>query len=69
MAYNESMNTNQMTPIERDAILMINAYGLDVAVKVARNQTKMYATNPVEFEYRTRVYNTLVGMQTKKFTM
>jgi len=61
------MNTNQNPPpAERDAILMINAYGLDVAVKVARNQMKFYQSNPDEWETRNRIYNTLVGMQTKK---
>jgi hypothetical protein len=45
---------------------MVNAYGLDVAVKVAKNQTKFYQNNPAEYERLTRVFNTLIGMQTKK---
>jgi hypothetical protein len=60
------MDTNQTTTTERDALLMVNAYGLDVAVKVAKNQTKFYQSNLAEYERLNRVFNTLVGMQTKK---
>ena len=62
------MNTNQnLTLTEREAVLMVNAYGVDVAIKVAKNQAKIYQMNPVEWDYWTRIINHLVGIQTKKF--
>jgi hypothetical protein len=63
------MNTNpnlNLSNTEREAILLVNAYGLETAVKVSKNQMKFYQNNPNEWESQNRIYNTLVGMQTKK---
>jgi len=63
------MKTNlyELSKTERDAILMVNSYGVDVAVKVAKNQEKFYQSNPDERDYWTRVVSQLIGIQTKKF--
>jgi hypothetical protein len=59
------MNTN-LTPTEREAILLVNAYGVEVALKVTRNQKKFYHMNVVETERLIRVENALLGIQNKK---
>jgi len=68
MVYNEGMKTNlyELSKTERDAILMVNSYGVDVAVKVAKNQEKFYQSNPDERDYWERVISQLIGIQTKK---
>ena len=62
------MKTNlyELSKTERDAILMVNSYGVDVAVKVAKNQEKFYQSNPDERDYWARVISQLIGIQTKK---
>lgn len=68
MVYNGDMKTNlyELSKTERDAILMVNSYGVDVAVKVAKNQEKFYQSNPDERDYWARVISQLIGIQTKK---
>jgi hypothetical protein len=46
---------------------MINSYGLDTALKVAKNQAKFHMKNVQELDYWTRVAGHLIGIQTKKF--
>ena len=65
MNTNPNLNPNLSTT-EREAILLVNAYGLDIAVKVSKNQMKFYESNGDEWEKQNRIFNTLVGMQTKK---
>jgi hypothetical protein len=64
---NKNLNLDELTKTERDAILMVNAYGVDVAVKVAKNQEKFYQHNPDESVYWKQVIGHLLGIQTHKF--
>jgi hypothetical protein len=59
------MTTNQMTTPEREALLMVNSYGVEVAIKVNRNQMKFYQMNAVETERLIRIENELIGIQNK----
>jgi hypothetical protein len=61
------MNTNQnITSTEREAVLLVNAYGVEVALKVNRNQMKFYQMNATETERLINVENALLGIQIKK---
>jgi hypothetical protein len=57
------MNTNEMTQVERETVLMVNAYGVNVAVKQAQTMIKTYAFNNNECVYWMEVYNKLVVMR------
>jgi hypothetical protein len=46
---------------------MVNAYGVAVAIKVAKNQEKIYSMNPIESDYWKRIISHLLGIQTQKF--
>ena len=45
---------------------MVNAYGVEVAVKVAKNQEKIYRMNPIESDYWKRIISHLLGIQNRK---
>lgn len=60
------MNTN-LTQTEREALQMKNDYGLEVALKVAKNNHDKFLMNGELRDYWTRVYNHLVGWQAKLF--
>jgi hypothetical protein len=62
----KNLNFDELPKTERDAILMVNSYGVDVAVKVAKNQEKFYQFNPVELDYWKRVVSHLLGIQNRK---
>jgi hypothetical protein len=61
------MNTSEMTRTERDAVLMVNAYGVEVAVKVANTEVKTYAMNNNECVYWLEVLSHLVALRNKSF--
>jgi len=65
IVYNNGMNTNEMTQTEHEAILMANAYGVDIAIRQVRNEVRRYAFNNEECIYWMEVCNHLVIMRNR----
>ena len=59
------MNTNEITQTEREVKLLVNAYGVEVAVTQAQTMIKTYARNNNECVYWMEVYNKLVVMRNR----
>jgi hypothetical protein len=59
-----SMITNSnITETERQALLMVSTFGVEVAIKQAKTQIRVYQFNAIEREYWIKVESTLHGIQ------
>jgi hypothetical protein len=67
--YNVGMNNYAVSLTEREAVLMVNTYGVEVALKVAKNQEKFYQMNPIESDYWKRIIGHLLGIQNRKYVV